>query len=122
VTKSTKAALLSCFVLPGAGHLYLKRYKFGLLLSVSAVAAVYFITTSAIQAALEVSEIIQGGGVGLDAGAIAELVSQQSRGGEESSSTTMTTLTIIWLIGIFDSYRVGRMLDKVKGVVGGKET
>ena len=122
MTKSTKAALLSCFVLPGAGHLYLKRYKFGLLLSVSAVAAVYFITTSAIQAALEVSEIIQGGGVGLDAGAIAELVSQQSRGGEESSSTTMTTLTIIWLIGIFDSYRVGRMLDKVKGVVGGKET
>lgn len=119
---STKAVLLSCFVLPGAGHLYLKRYKFGLLLSVSAVAAVYFITTSAIQAALEVSEIIQGGGVGLDAGAIAELVSQQSRGGEESSSTTMTTLTIIWLIGIFDSYRVGRMLDKVKGVVGGKET
>jgi len=122
VKNSTKAVLLSCFVLPGAGHLYLKRYKFGLLLSVSAVAAVYFITTSAIQAALEVSEIIQGGGVGLDAGAIAELVSQQSRGGEESSSTTMTTLTIIWLIGIFDSYRVGRMLDKVKGVVGGKET
>jgi len=122
VKNSTKAVLLSCFVLPGAGHLYLKRYKFGLLLSVSAVAAVYFITTSAIQAALEVSEIIQGGGVGLDAGAIGELVSQQSRGGEESSSTTMTTLTIIWLIGIFDSYRVGRMLDKVKGVVGGKET
>jgi hypothetical protein len=122
VKNSTKAVLLSCFVLPGAGHLYLKRYKFGLLLSVSAVAAVYFITTSAIQAALEVSEMIQGGGVALDAGAIAELVSQQSRGGEESSSTTMTTLTIIWLIGIFDSYRVGRMLDKVKGVVGGKET
>jgi hypothetical protein len=121
VKKSTKAALLSCFVLPGAGHLYLKRYKFGLLLSVCAVAAVYFITSSAIQAALEVSEIIQGGGVGLDTNAITELVSQQTRAGEESTNTTMTILTILWLIGIFDSYRVGRVLDKAAGVAGGKE-
>jgi hypothetical protein len=121
VKKSTKAALLSCFVLPGAGHLYLKRYKFGLLLSVCAVAAVYFITSSAIQVALEVTEIIQGGGVGLDTNAITELVSQQTRAGEESTNTTMTMLTILWLIGIFDSYRVGRVLDKAAGVAGGKE-
>jgi hypothetical protein len=121
VKNSTKAVLLSCFVLPGAGHLYLKRYKFGLLLSVCAVAAVYFITSSAIQAALEVTEIIQGGGVGLDTNAITELVSQQTRAGEESTNTTMTMLTILWLIGIFDSYRVGRVLDKAAGVAGGKE-
>lgn len=119
---STKAALLSCFVLPGAGHLYLKRYRFGLLLSVCAVAAVYFIASSAVQTALEVVEKIQGSGVALDADAIAELVSQQSRAGEESTNTAMTALAILWLIGIFDSYRVGRVLDKAEGVAGGKET
>jgi hypothetical protein len=34
----------------------------------------------------------------------------------------MTALAILWLIGIFDSYRVGRVLDKAEGVAGGKET
>jgi hypothetical protein len=119
---STKAALLSCFVLPGAGHLHLKRYRFGLLLSVCAVVAVYFIASSAVHSALEVAEKIQSGGVVLDADTIAELVSQQSRAGEESTNTAMTTLAILWLIGIFDSYRVGRVLDKAEGVASGKET
>ena len=119
---STKAALLSCFVLPGVGHLYLKRFGFGLLLSVCAVVAVYFIASSAVQSALEVVEKIQGSGVPLDADAIAELVSQQSRASEESTNTAMITLVVIWLIGIFDSYRVGRVLDKAEGVAGEKET
>lgn len=119
--KSTKAALLSCFVLPGAGHLYLKRYRFGLLLSVCAVAAVYFIASSAVQSALEVVDTIQGSGVALDANAIAEMVAEQSRAGEESTSTAMTALSILWLLGIFDSYRVGRVVDKAAGVAGGKQ-
>ena len=116
-----KAVLLSCFVLPGAGHLYLKRYRFGLLLSACAVAVVYFIASSAVQAALEVAEEIQASGFALDANAIAELVAQQSRVGEESASSLMTALGILWLIGICDSYRVGRVLDNAQGVADGKE-
>jgi hypothetical protein len=116
--KSTKAALLSCFVLPGVGHLYLKRFRFGLLLSVCAAAAVYFITSSAVHAAFEVADKIQGSGVPLDAEAIAELVSQQSSASEESTNTAMTALVVFWLIGIFDSFRVGRVLDKAEEVAG----
>ena len=85
VKSSTKAVLLSCFVLPGAGHLYLKRYRFGFLLLACAVAVVYFIASSAVQTALEVAEEIQASGFALDANAIAELVAQQSRAGEESA-------------------------------------
>ncbi|MDG1943971.1 MAG: hypothetical protein P8J17_06920 [Halioglobus sp.] len=118
---STKAVLLSCFVLPGAGHLYLKRYRFGFLLLACAVAVVYFIASSAVQTALEVAEEIQASGFALDANAIAELVAQQSRAGEESAYSAMTALGIVWLIGIFDSYRVGRVLDNAQGVADGKE-
>ena len=85
------------------------------------MAVVYFIASSAVQAALEVAEEIQASGFALDANAIAELVAQQSRVGEESASSLMTALGILWLIGICDSYRVGRVLDNAQGVADGKE-
>jgi hypothetical protein len=108
--------------LPGAGHLYLKRYRVGLLLSICAVAAVYVIASSAVQSALEIAEKIQGSGVALDAGAIAELVAQESRAGDASASIATTALVFLWLIGLVDSYRVGRVLDKAAGAAGGKDT
>jgi len=120
--RSTKAALLSCFVFPGAGHWYLERFTLGLMLSFGAASAVYFIASSAVNTAFEVAEKIQAGGVPLDVQTIAELVSQQTRTSEESTNSALIALIALWLIGMFDSYRVGRALEKARGGAGEKDT
>jgi len=119
---STKAALLSCFVFPGAGHWYLKRYMLALMLFFGAAAAVYFIASSAFDTALKVAEQIQSGGIPLDVQSIAELVSQQTRTSVESTNSAFIALIALWFIGIFDSYRVGRAIDNAPGGAGEKET
>ena len=120
--RSTKAALLSGLVFPGIGHMYLKRYVHGIILSVGAASATYFIVSVAVNTALEVVEKIQSGDVPLDMGTITDLVSQQSSGSEQSTKTAMIALVACWVIGIADSYRQGRAQEKVEEVAGKKET
>ena len=109
-------------VFPGVGHLYLKKYVFGLLLSIGAATATYFIVSSAVQTALEVVENIQGGSIPLEVGTITELVSQQSRASEDSTNIAMIVLFTFWVSGILDSFRVGRILEKFDGVAGKNKT
>jgi hypothetical protein len=114
VKKSTKAVLLSAFVFPGVGHLYLKQFVIGIVLAGGSISALYFIISSAVSKALEIAQKIQSEGVPLDVDAIASLVSEQSRGAE-SSSLSIATIVLIafWVIGIVHSYRLGRVLEKV---------
>ena len=121
--RSTKAVLLSAFVFPGAGHLYLKQFLIGILLSGGSASALYFIVSSAVSKALEIAETIQSEGVPLDVDAIASLVTEQSRGAE-SSSLSIATIALIafWVIGIVDSYRVGRVVERVDETPVDKKT
>jgi hypothetical protein len=113
VKKSTKAALLSAFVFPGVGHLYLKKYMAGVLLAGASFTAVYYLISNAVERAFEISEKIQSGDVQLDIEAITELVSLQSSSTDVPLFNIATSgLIICWLIGITDSYRVGRVRDK----------
>ncbi|MEJ2682451.1 MAG: hypothetical protein P8144_13555 [Gammaproteobacteria bacterium] len=116
--KSSKAVLLSALVFPGAGHLYLKRYVVGILLSVGAVMAFYFIILDAVHHALEIVEALQNEAASLDVNAIVSLLSEQSSRAEASSlsaslNIATTVLIVVWLIGIVDSYRQGRLVEKV---------
>lgn len=119
---STKAALLSGLVFPGLGHMYLKRYIHGVILSLGAASAIYFIVSVVVTTALEVSEKIQGGNVPLDMGAITDLVSQQLSGAERSMNVVMIGLVVIWVIGVADSYRQGRAIEKSEEQLGEKVT
>ncbi|MGB5606402.1 MAG: hypothetical protein WBN51_07750 [Gammaproteobacteria bacterium] len=121
--KSTKAALLSAFVFPGLGHIYLKKYMPGVvLIGVSFVAIIYLIT-KAIEKALQISEKIQSGDVQLDIEAITELVSKQSIGADAQLLNIATiALIICWLTGIIDSYRVGCVRNKNDEVLLGRKT
>jgi hypothetical protein len=117
-----KAALLSGLVFPGIGHMYLKRYAHGIILSVGAASALYFIVSVAVSTALEVAEKIQSGDVALDMGTITDLLSQPSNGSAQSTNIAMIALLACWVIGIADSYRQGRVQEKVEEVAGEKET
>lgn len=108
-----KASLLSAFVFPGAGHLYLKKYIPGVALVGTSLAGVYYLISNLVERALEIAEKIQSGEVQLDTATITELVSKQSTG-TESQLINIATLAIIlcWVVGIIDSYRVGGVRDK----------
>ena len=112
--KSTKAVLLSAFVFPGAGHLYLKKYLLGGILACISLTGIYYVVTKTVERAWQIAEKIQTGEVQLDATTITELVSQQSAG-TDSQLLNIATLAIIicWVVGIIDSYRVGRARDKM---------
>ena len=113
---SLKAVLLSCFVFPGAGHWYLKRIVPGLLLSLGAAMAIYFVVSGVVNTALELAEDIQKRGLPLDVQTIAEFVSQQTSASMESTNSAMLVFLAFWLLGIIDSYRVGRALENNQGV------
>jgi len=110
--KSTKAVLLSALVFPGAGHLYLKRYLAGGTLAATSFACLYYLIANAVEKALAIVEQIQNGEVQMDPVAITELASRQP-GGTEAFLLDVSTYAIIilWLFGIFDSYRRGRLSD-----------
>lgn len=111
--KSTKAVLLSALVFPGAGHLLLKKYIHGAILAGTASYGLYFLISRMIEKALQIAEKIESGEVQPDLAVITELVSSQSTGAEARSLNIATAALIIsWLIGIVDSYRVGRAKDK----------
>jgi hypothetical protein len=120
--RSTKAALISGLVFPGLGHFYLRRYLKGILLAFAAALAIYFLVSTTVHTALEVVEKIEGGSVPLDVKAIIDLVSQQSQGTEQLTNIATIALLALWLIGIADSYRVGRGQERAQDGKGEKET
>ena len=120
---STKVALLSAFVFPGVGHIYLKKYMAGVLIAGISFTAIFYLTTNAVERAFEISEIIQSGDGKLDIEAITELVSQQSSGTDVQLLNIATTaLVICWLIGIVDSYRSARVREKNDEVSVNRQT
>ena len=107
--KVEKAFLLSVLVFPGSGHILLKRYLTGFSLIIIASIASYFLIYGVINQALEIADKIKSGEVYPDLSVILELVSRSSASAEfESVNTAMIVLLVVWLIGILDSYRIGR--------------
>lgn len=112
--KSTKAALLSALVFPGAGHIYLKRYIPGTVLIGVSCAGIYYLISKAVEQSLQIVDQIQSGALQPDVAAITDLVTQQSSGPQGQLMSIITTIiTICWLAGIVDSYRLGRRHDKI---------
>jgi len=107
--KPIKAVMLSAFVFPGAGHLYLKKYAPGIVLAGTAVVSLYIIVSRAVERAQEIADRILRGEVQLDFAVIAELVSRQPAGTDTRLlNLAWAVLIISWLVGIADSYRIGR--------------
>ena len=112
MNRSMKSVLLSAFIFPGIGHIYLKRYISGALLAGTAFIALYFVISTAVERALQIVDKIQSGEIQPDVAVIAELIAKQPIGTEaQLTNIAMAALIIAWLIGIVDSYRVGRLQD-----------
>jgi len=111
--KSTKAVLLSALVFPGMGHLSLKKYLAAIVLAGASFASIYYTMTKSVENALLIVEKIEKDYNQPDLAAIIDSASQQPAGSDAYLLDIATAVFVIcWLIGIIDSYRVGRALDK----------
>ncbi len=111
--KSTKAALLSAFVFPSAGHFFLKKHVTGAVLATATLASLYLLISETVDRVLQITDKIQHGEVQLNVAAITALVSKQTGSEIQIINIASTVLMILWLIGIADSYRIGRRQDKI---------
>ncbi len=117
--KSTKSALMSAFIFPGAGHLYLKRYSTAAVLAAGALIALYVVVSSVVEKALHIADKILSGEVPADISAIIDLVSKPLVGEDALLVECATTgLIIAWLVGIVHSYIVARLQENREKSVG----
>ncbi len=110
--EANKSALISAFIYPGVGHLYLRKKISGCLLVVIASWALFIVIENIMARAMEITDKIISGQVAPDIEVIRQLILQpQSDAVAQQLSTATTALIIVWIVGIIDSYRLGRAKD-----------
>ncbi len=111
--KSVKAVLLSALVFPGAGHFSLKKPVHGTLLVGITLLCLYSLISTVLNISQNLRAKIESGEIPYDVTKITELATEQLSGGDDKFITISTfALIICWIVGIADSYRVGRLQDK----------
>jgi TM2 domain-containing membrane protein YozV len=107
-----KAAFLSGVVFPGLGQVTLKHYKRGIALILIVFVGLVVIVAQVMQQAFTIFEKMESEGGAMDTSTILNAVTQQS---PSSSSLTFSIasvlITVCWIFGIIDAYRMGRKKD-----------
>ena len=106
--KTTKVALLSALVFPGAGHLYLKKYPpaFGFIAAFAYLLSI--IISTLIEKTEKISQLIIDGKIPLEVNAISQALAEQNVNGAQVSSFAGYSLLFIWLFAVFDAYRIAK--------------
>ena len=114
MSNALKAVLFSAFVFPGSGHLYLRKPVQASLLVVVSIACLTILLSIAVEKAQQISDKILSGEIPLDVTRITEeITSHAGSGGTPWTDISTYLLLVCWLVGIVDSFRVGRLKDKV---------
>ena len=104
---------MSALVLPGAGHLLLKRYASAAIFGGFSLWAIYYITTSVMDRAYSIVEKMQSGGHPMDIAAMTQMMANQAGvPAEQYLSIATTGFILCWVVAVIDAYRVGSQRDK----------
>jgi hypothetical protein len=107
--KPLAAMLLSALVYPGAGHLFLKKYKAGLAFVCVFSVPLFLVISETVTRANQIAGKIIQGEIPLDVAAITESLANITSPAESQEFTIKSYLMcIVWAIAIADSYRAGR--------------
>jgi hypothetical protein len=109
---SIKAALLSGFVFPGLGQMYLRRYVRGLVLMVLVLVCLGILIARVTASALQGLDAIQLQGENVDMNAVANLAAASSTQGDSYSSLIWLGIFGCWLFAVIDAYRLGKEKDR----------
>ena len=111
--QSLKAALFSALLFPGSGHFLLRKHIRGALLAGISIACILLLIVTAVDIAQQVSDEMLSGRIPLDPARITDEVSKRiADSGSLRASLSTYLLLACWLVGIVDSWRVGRLLEK----------
>jgi TM2 domain-containing membrane protein YozV len=110
---SYKAALLSTFVFPGVGHLYLKRYWRGLVIMFFVFAGLGYLIWSATVSALnhldDVMVKVQGGTTNLQE--LSGIVGSKMLTTDPYHDAVFYVIVCFWIFAIIDAYRIGKQRE-----------
>ena len=109
--KAVKAALLSGLVFPGAGQIYLKRYRRGLVLILTVLAALMAVVVRAAVAAFRVLEEMQRAGKTPDPETITTLATQYALPYAAYFQVGSLIIVGCWIFSIIDAYRIGKKTE-----------
>jgi hypothetical protein len=110
MSPSLKAMLISALVFPGGGHFYMKKHVVGALLAGTSLICLYLLVSTAVEAAEVVSQKLLSGEIPLDIALIrTEIVEQSAASATTTTEAATWLLAGCWLVGIADSFRLGRV-------------
>jgi hypothetical protein len=112
VRRSIKAALFSGLLFPGIGHIFLKHYRRGVILMVTALGATAVIVDAAVSQALTIVDRINSGEIADQTTAIAELANSSGDTASAVVNIAVIVISVCWLFGIVDACRLGMIQDK----------
>lgn len=101
MTKSTKAILLSAFIYPGAGQIFLRHYISGIIYIGISTIGLYFIIENALGIASKIVDQIQSGTAPPDFMILLSLVSQHDT---QLLNNAFIVIIVTWLISIIHVY------------------
>jgi len=105
MTKATKACLMSLFVFPGAGQIYLKHWLKGAILLIIAAACLYNITLIMASVFDQVLTQIQAQPLGVDVISISQLVETSLAETDSSSFNVWSySFALVWVVAAVDAY------------------
>lgn len=104
---AVKAALLSGFVFPGLGQIYLKRYWRGTVIMLFVLAGISVIIGMVTISTLDNLKKMQSQG-SVDMGAISNLAIASSANHSYCYDALLLFVACCWLFSIIDAYRIGK--------------
>lgn len=110
--KSTKAALYSALLFPGAGLFWLKQYKRAAIFMLPALVITIYILREAMKISHTLSEKITNGSLPIDIGLISLEVSRLQQQLKLQLNDAILLLMVCWALSILSSYFVGKKLQE----------
>jgi TM2 domain-containing membrane protein YozV len=110
---SYKAALLSTFVFPGVGQLYLKRYWRGLVIMFFVFAGlgymIWSVTVSALNRLDDAMVKVQGGTTKLQE--LSDIIGSKMLTTDSYHDAVLYVIICFWIFAIIDAYRIGKQRE-----------
>jgi hypothetical protein len=109
--KSTKAALLSAFVFPGAGLLWLKKYGQAAIFIIPAIAVVFYILSETKRIANVLSAKIADGSIPPDISVILSEITKLTHDPALRFSEAIWLFIVCLVVSAVMSYSVGKKME-----------
>jgi TM2 domain-containing membrane protein YozV len=110
---SYKAALLSTFVFPGVGQLYLKRYRRGLVIMVLVFTGLgYMIWSATVSALNRLDDVLVKMQVGTkNLQELSNIVGSKMLNTDPYYEAVFYFIACFWIFAIIDAYRIGKQRE-----------